>query len=60
MNLLRRNLACKIGGKTERTRESFLAKDCHQGGKSNPTMVPACENATWQGGAGEKVPLLPS
>ena len=33
MNLLRRNLPCKIERKTERTRESFLAKDYNPGGK---------------------------
>ena len=54
MNLLRRNLPCKIEGKTERTRnrgrKSFLGgKDCHQRGESNPTMAPSCETTTWQG-----------
>ena len=54
MNLLRRNLPCKIEGKTERTRnrgrKSFLGgKDCHQRGESNPTMAPPCETTTWQG-----------
>ena len=47
MNLLRRNLPCKIERKTERrTRESFLFAIR---GKSNPTMVPSCEQATWLG-----------
>ena len=41
MNLLRRNLPCKIERKTERTRESFLAKDYNPGEKlSNNGMVP--------------------
>ena len=42
-----------------RGKESFLAKDCHQKGESNPTMVASCENATWQGGDGEQGLLLP-